>query len=192
MIFSKALDHWLVGARKYVLAMGLVLVACVSTFAQEEQLTSPKIEGKVIVGGAMFGEENLNHTVVGGAVRIYVTKRLSLEPEYLYMRRGENDQDHVGQMNVAWDFRDPSKRVIPYVIGGAGVLRNRGRVFGNDFVTRAPFVREIAFTTWTANAGGGLKIYLTKRLFVSPEFRIGREPAVRGTINVGYVFGGRR
>jgi len=185
MIFSKSLGQWL--------AVGVFLVACVTPlFAQQsKQLTRPKVEGKVILGSAVFGED-LEHTLVGGAVRAYVTKRLSIEPEYLYLRRSEDDQDNLVQMNVAFDFTDPRKRFVPYVIGGAGVLHNRGRVFRSDFATGAPFVREIKFTTWTASAGGGLKIFLTDRLFVSPELRLGREPTVRATINVGYVFGGRR
>ena len=183
MIFSKSLDQ--------CLAVVVFLVACVTPLSAQQQLTRPKVEGKVIFGSAVFGED-LEHTLVGGAVRAYVTKRLSIEPEYLYLRRSEDDQDHLVQMNVAFDFTDPRKRLVPYVIGGAGVLHNRGRVFGSDFVTRAPFVREISFTTWTASAGGGVKIFLTNRLFVSPELRVGREPTVRATINVGYVFGGRR
>ena len=190
MIFSKSLDQRTAG--KYVLAVGLFLMACAAPLCaqQSQQLTSPRIEGKVIFGSAVFGED-LEHKLVGGAVRVYVTKRLSLEPEYLYLRRSENDQDHLVQMNVAYDFTDPTKRVVAYGIAGAGVLHNRGRVFRSDFVTGAPSVREISFTTWTASAGGGLKIFVTKRLFVSPELRLGREPTFRATINVGYVFGGR-
>jgi hypothetical protein len=193
MISSKSLDQWVVAARKYVLAAGMLLVACATPlYAQEdEQLTSPRLEAKAIVGGAIFAED-LKHTLVGGAVRVYVTKRISIEPEYLYLRRTKHDQDHLGQINVAYDFTDPTKRVVLYGIGGAGVLHNRGRVFGSDFVTRVPFVREISFNTWTVSAGAGVKIFLTKRLFVSPEARLGREPTARATINVGYVFGGRR
>jgi opacity protein-like surface antigen len=190
MIFSQSLDQWLVTARKYVLAVSVSLVACVTPLyaQQDQQLTSPKVEGKVIFGSALFGED-LEHKLVGGALRVYVTKRLSVEPEYLYLRRSKDDQDHLGQISVAYDFTDPTKRFVPYGIAGAGVLHNRGRVFGSDFVTGEPFVREISFTTWTVSAGGGVKIYLTNRLFISPEVRLGREPTVRATIN---VFGGRR
>jgi hypothetical protein len=178
--------------KKYLLAVGICVVAGVTPLcAQGQQLTPPKVEAKVIFGSALFGED-LQHTLVGGAVRVYVTKRLSIEPEYLYLRRSEDDEDHLGQINVAYDFTDPTKRVVAYGIGGAGVLHNRGRVFRSDFVTGAPSVREISFTTWTASAGAGVKIFLTNRLFVSPELRLGREPTVRATINVGYVFGGRR
>ena len=192
MIFSKWLDQYLV-ARKYVLAVGVSLVACATPLSAQpdQQLTRPKVEAKVIFGSAIFGED-LEHKVVGGAVRAYVTKRVSIEPEYLYLRRSENDQDNLVQLNVAFDFTDPTKRFVPYGIAGAGVLHNKGRVFGNDFVTGGPFVREISFTTWTVSAGGGVKIFVTNRLFVSPELRLGREPTVRASINVGYVFAGRR
>jgi hypothetical protein len=191
MIFSRWLDQCL-AARKYELAGGVFVVACATPLsAQHDQLTRPKVEAKVIFGSAIFGED-LEHKLVGGAVRAYVTKRLSIEPEYLYLRRSENDQDNLVQMNVAFDFTDPTKRFVPYGIAGAGVLHNKGRVFGSDFETGAPFVREISFTTWTVSAGGGVKIFLTNRLFVSPELRLGREPTVRASISVGYVFAGRR
>ena len=189
MIFSKPLDQWL----KYVLVIGIATVACVIPASAQEgqQLTAPRVEGKVIFGSSIFAED-LEHKLAGAAVRVYVTKRLSIETEYLYLRRSKDDQDQIVQPNVVFDFTDPTKRVVAYAIAGAGVLHNKGRVFRSDFVTGAPSVREISFTTWTASAGGGLKIFLTKRLFVSPELRLGREPTFRATINVGYVFGGRR
>jgi len=193
MIFSKSLDQWLVAARKYVLAVGVSLVACVTPLSaqQGQQLTTPKVEGKVIFGSAIFNDD-IEHKVVGGAVRAYVTKRLSIEPEYLYLRHSDNDQDQLVQPNVAFDFTDPTKRFVVYGIAGVGVLHHKGRFFGNDFVTGAPRVFDTSFTTWTASAGGGVKVFLTNRLFISPEVRVGREPTVRATINVGYVFGGRR
>jgi hypothetical protein len=98
------------------------------------------------------------------------------------MRHGDNDQDHIIQPNIAYDFTDPTKRVVAYGIAGAGVLYHKDSLFG----------RERSSSTWTASAGGGLKIFLTNRLFISPELRVGWEPLVRATINVGYVFAGRR
>ena len=193
MIFSKWLDQWLEAARKYVLAVGVCLVACVTPLCaqQSQQLKSPRVEGKVIFGSATFGDD-IDHKVVGGAVRAYVTKRLSIEPEYLYLRHSENDQDQHFQPNVAFDFiKDSTGRLVVYGIGGVGVLHHKGRFVDNDFVTGASRVFDTSFTTWTATAGVGAKIFVTKRLFVSPELRIGREPTVRATINVGYVFARR-
>jgi hypothetical protein len=193
MILSKWLDQGVVPAKRYVLAVGVSLVACVTPISaqQGQQLTPPKVEGKVIFGSVTF-DEDIEHKTVGGAVRVYVTKRLSIEPEYLYLRNSDRDQDHLVQPNVAYDFTDPTKSVVAYGIVGVGVLHHQGRFFGNDFVTGQPRFFDTSFTTWTASAGGGLKIFFTKRLFVSPELRLGREPMLRATINVGYVFGGRR
>jgi len=191
MIFSQWLDQRLVTARKYVLAVGVSLVACVTLSAQQgQQLTPPKVEGKVIFGSALFHNDS-EHKIVGGAVRVYVTERLSIEPEYLYLRHSDTDQDHIVQPNLVFDFTDPTKRFVAYGIAGVGALHHKGRFVGTDF-TGAPRVVDVSFTTWTASAGGGVKIFLTDRLFVSPEFRLGREPTVRATINVGYVFSGRR
>lgn len=193
MIFSKRLDQWLVAARKFVLAVSVSLMACVTPlYAQaEQQPTLPKIEGKLIFGGATFNED-LEHKLVGAAVRVYITERVSIEPEYLYLHHSDNDQDQLFQPNIAIDFTDPTGRFVVYGIAGVGVLHHKGRFFGNDFVSGAPRVFDTSFTGWTASVGGGVKIFLTNRLFVSPEVRVGREPNVRGTINVGYVFGGRR
>lgn len=188
--------NWL-GRRSVVPAKcfsaALVVLACLSPLSAQEpqELTPPKVEGKVILGSAVFNDD-IEHKVVGAAVRVYVTKRLSIEPEYLYLRHSDNDQDQLIQPNVAYDFTNPTKRVVAYGIVGVGVLHHKGRFFGNDFDTGAPRVFDTSFTTWTASVGGGVKIFLTKRLFISPELRVGRQPSVRGTVNVGYVFGGRR
>ena len=157
MMFSKRLDQWLVAARKYVLTSGVSLVAFVTPlYAQDQQVTSPKVEGKVIFGSATFGED-IEHKMVGGALRVYVTKRLSIEPEYMYFRNTENDQDHAGQASVAYDFTDPTKRAVFYGIAGVGVLHHEGRSFSDDPVTGAPRVFENTFTTWTASAGAVLR-----------------------------------
>lgn len=190
MIFSKALDHWPAAATKYLWAVVVSLTACVGPLYAQDQVTHPKVEGKVIIGSATFGED-IEHIFVGGALRVYVTKRLSIEPEYLYLRNGENDQDHAGQLSVAYDFTDPTKRAVLYGIAGVGALHHEGRSFSDDPITRQPRVFERTFDTWTASAGGGVKIFLTKKLFVSPELRFGKEPTIRASINVGYVFGGR-
>ena len=186
MIFSKSLDQWL-------LVLGVLVMACVTPVSAQQgtQLTPPKVEGKVMFGTAVFDNDS-EHKVVGGAVRIYLTERLSIEPEYLYMRHSDIDQDHVVQPNIAIDITDPRKRFVAYAIAGAGLIHHRGRFFGRDFETGAPRVFDVSINSWTASAGGGVKIFVTDRFFVSPEVRVGREPTFRATVNVGYVFGGRR
>ena len=173
------------------ISVTIVVLAQLPLSAQQQQeLTPPKIEAKIIAGGANFGED-IPHGLVGGAVRVYVTRRVSIEPEYLYLRHSENDQDQIVQLSVAYDFRNPTKRIVPYGIAGAGALFHKGRFFGNDFVTGEPRVFDTSFTTWTASIGGGVKIFATKRFFIAPEVRVGREPNIRGSVNIGYVFAGR-
>lgn len=192
MRFSKWLGHWAAQPARYLFVAAISLLAVGPVSAQDfEELTPPKVEGKVILGGANFGEE-IPHGVAGAAFRVYVTKRLSIEPEYLYLYHSENDQDQIIQPNIAYDFTDPRKRFVAYGILGVGVLHHKGRFFGNDFDTGEPRVFDTSFTTWTASVGGGVKMFVTERLFISPEVRVGREPNFRATINVGYVFAGRK
>ena len=174
MIFKKRLGQCLFA--------GAILAACVTPLFAQQGLKpgAPRVEGKVIFGTVTFGED-IDHTTVGAALRAYVTKRFSVETEYLYLRNGDNDQDHLVQPSVAYDFADPAGRLVPYVIGGVGVLHHEGSFFGTSN----------NFTTWTASAGVGAKIFFTKKLFVSPELRLGREPTIRATVSVGYVFGRR-
>lgn len=114
-------------------------------------------------------------------MRVYVTKRFSVEPEFVYMRDGVADQDRLFSLNVAYDITDPSKRGVFYAIAGGGVLSHR----------RSPSF-DNGYTRGSWNAGVGVKIFITKRLFVAPELRIGVEPIARATIGVGYVFARRK
>jgi len=107
------------------------------------------------------------------------------------MRNSPDDQDYLAQASVAYDLTDPTKRVVPYVIGGIGGLHHSGRFFGVDFVTRQPRVFDVSYTSVAASAGAGVKIFLTNRLFIAPEGRVGYQPSLRGTISIGFVFSGR-
>lgn len=180
------------GQLRSLAAAAIVVLACFLQASAQQELTPPKSEIKATVGASGFGDDNLPHSVFGGSVRLYVTRRLSVEPEFLYMYHSSNDQDYIVQPNLAFDLREPTKRVVPYVIAGVGAIHHRGRFFGFDFVTGAPRTFDTSGTTWTVSAGAGVKVFVTDRIFVSPEARIGREPNIRGTISVGYVFSGRK
>lgn len=160
---------------------GLLLIGLVSGQCQE----APKhpVEARGTFGWAGFVDENtLHHLVAGGSLRVYLTTRLSVEPELIYMRGPGFDRDLVFTPNVAFDFAR-SKRVRPYVIGGVGLLWHR------DGFRTAPG-RTTFFSGHEGTFGGGigLKVLLTDRLFVSPEVRLGWEPFMRSTISVGYRF----
>lgn len=178
-------------------AAALLLLCLANARAQQQQssLTPPKVEVKATAGGAIFAiedEDALGHKAVGAALRVYISRRWSVEPEFMYMRRGADDQDYFFTPSVAYDFAEPTRRVVPYAVGGVGVERHTGRFVGADFTTGRPFVVETSRTTWSLGVGAGVKLFLTDRLFVAPEFRVGREPYARGTVSVGYVISGRK
>ena len=177
-------------------ATAFVLLCLSHARAQEQtSLTPPKVEVKVTAGGAAFDIDDagsLAHTAVGGAVRVYLSRRWSVEPEFMYMRRGTNDQDYFFTPSVAYDFVSPRRKVVPYAVAGVGVEHHTGRFVGADFATGTPFVVDTKFTTWSVGVGAGVKIFVTDRLYVAPEVRVGREPYARATVSLGYVLSGRR
>ena len=77
---------------------------------------------------------------------------------------------------------------MPYLIGGVGVIRHKGVFRDTDFVTGTPVTFDTSYTTWSASAGGGVKVFVSKHLFIAPEARLGREPTARATVSIGYVF----
>ena len=184
------------GPTKTLAAAALVLFCLFPARAQQGELTPPKVEVKATFGAAGFGDElDDPHVVAGGSVRLYLTRRFSVEPELLYMRHSSDDQDYLFTPGVAYDLTDPTQRVVPYVAGGVGVFHHRGRFLGNDFNTGQPRFFDTSSTTWAATAGGGVKIFLSDRLFVAPDARlgfVGSEPTLRGTVSLGYVISGRR
>src|SRR5262245_1900138 len=131
------------------------------------------------VGYSNFLDENpLHHLVTGGSARFYVTNRVAIEPEFLFMYRSSRDIDLQFIPNVVFDFTKRDSRFQPYAIGGAGFQRHR-ELTGTGYYWS---------NSWTASAGIGAKIFLNDRLYVAPEFRLGLEPIVRVTGSIGYVF----
>src|SRR5687768_9295287 len=113
-------------------AVFLMFASVFNTTAQQE-LTPPKAEVKFTAGGALFGDGEIPHSIVGGSVRYYVTRRISIEPEFLFLYHSENDQDYIVQPNIAVDLRQTNKKVVPYVIAGVGAIHHRAIFRGFDF-----------------------------------------------------------
>jgi len=176
--------------RYLFLCAALLLLCSLPVLAQDEDRPRPKAEIRLTGGASGFtGDDGeIPHGVAGGSFRVYVTRRVSIEPEFLYMTNNPNDRDYLGQVSVAYDFGDSGKRFVPYVVAGAGVLRHRSQFFGNDFDTGQPRVYDTSYTSVAVSAGGGVKMFLTKGLFIAPEARVGYQPSLRATVSVGYVF----
>lgn len=137
------------------------------------------IELRGTVGYSNFLDEDpLHHFVTGASARFFVTNRIAVEPEFLFMYRSRQDIDFQFIPNVVFEFTKRESRFQPYLIGGLGFQRHR-EMTGTGFYWS---------NSWTGSAGIGTKLFLSNRLYVAPEFRLGSEPIVRITGSVGYVF----
>lgn len=169
----------------------LITLLVTSHVVAQDSSSQPRVEIKMIVGASDFGtdDESYPHLVVGTATRIHISRHWSIEPEFNYMRRSSNDHDFVVQPNVVYEFNRLGDRVVPYLIGGVGVIHHKGVVLnGSNFFTGAPYTFDTSYTTWSASAGGGFKVFVSKNLFIAPEARLGYQPTARATVSIGYVF----
>ena len=109
-----------------------------------------RIELTAIVGTAGFIDEAIDyHSAVGGAVRMRLSRRLSLQPEVLYLRRSSRDQDYSLQLALIGDVGGRPD-VRPYWVVGGGLLHSRFRFPGA--------LRErFSSTEFTGGGGGGVR-----------------------------------
>ena len=135
-----------------------------------------QVDVKGSIGVASFVDDSAdNHLLTGGSVRLYVTRRFSIEPELLYLYRDSRHHDIVLMPNFVYDFG--GSRVVPYVTGGVGLMWTKDRGLFRSTNT------EVA-----ASGGVGVKFYLNDRWFVAPEARIGWEPHIRISAGIGYTW----
>lgn len=156
-------------------ALALVLLPC-HALAQE---------GAVEVTGGYAGfvdDATKHHGVVGGSARYYLSRRVSIGPEIVHMRGPGGDRDLFVTGNVTVDFgtsggRPP--RIVPFVVVGAGLMRHSDRFGATTFTSS-----EGAVT-----GGAGVRGWVTDRVFVAGDVRLGWELHLRTTASVGWAFG---
>jgi len=131
-------------------------------------------------GWVGFADDGVvSEAMVGGAARWYLTPRLGVGPEFLYIN-GSNHSHLVLTGNVTFDILpETESRVIPFVVAGAGMFQTRETFLNGDFNTT-----EGAFT-----AGGGVRALVSDRVTVGIDARIGWELHVRVNGFVGVRFG---
>jgi len=134
------------------------------------------IEGTVGWAG-LVDDESKAHTVFGGALRVPLTPRTSVGPEFMYMVGPGTDRDSFVIGSVWFDLLPPrpGTYVTPYVVGGAGFMRH-----SNDFLGETFSSGERAFS-----AGGGVRAYFGDRLYAGADLRIGWELHLRAAVHVG-------
>lgn len=131
-------------------------------------------------GWVGFADDGIvSEGMVGGAGRFYLSPRIALGPEFLYIG-GENHSHLVLTGNLTFDIIAPTAgraaRLTPFLVVGGGMFQTRESFFGEDYTHT-----EGAFT-----AGGGLRAAVGDRVTVGVDARIGWETHVRinGTIGV--------
>jgi hypothetical protein len=119
--------------------------------------------------------------LVGTAVRWYLTPRVSVGPEVVWIA-GRNHSHLVSTGNVTFDLLSPKdghpRRVTPFIVAGGGVFRTTESFVDGDFTSA-----EGAFT-----AGGGLRASPTGRVTCGVEARVGWELHIRINGFIGMRF----
>ena len=160
---------------------GLIIAVLVGWANAAGAQSRPPVAVEGLAGWAGFVDESfINHGAVGGAARVHLTPRISVGPEITYMVGPGNDRDVFVLGNLIFDFVAPAPgrptRVSPFLIAGAGLFRH-----SDGFGTR----------TFTSNSGtfvggGGVRAFVTDRVYVAPDVRIAAEDLhLRLTVSVG-------
>jgi hypothetical protein len=160
--------------RTLVIAAAIVL-AIGSTVAAQDR---PRAAVEAVGGWAGFVDEaTINHGIFGGAARWYLSPRVSVGPELVYMIGPGSDRDLFLTGNVTFDlFRD--RPVTPFFVAGGGFMRH-----SEDFGFRKFSSTEGAFT-----GGGGVRLALGERVYLAPEARLGWELHSRFSVTAGWRF----
>lgn len=142
--------------------------------------TPPRIVAEGAAGWAGFGDDGIiHHSLIGAAWRGYVTKRISLGPEVQFMSGPGSDRDLILTGNVMVDFLAPTadtpRRTTPYLVAGGGLFRHTQR-----FLTGTSATTEGGFTL-----GVGMRAWVSERVFVAGDARLGWEPHMRLAALVG-------
>lgn len=158
--------------------MTRILTLLFTLIALPAAAQSPAGAAEIFGGYAGFVDDaTIGHGVVGGSTRIYVSPRLAVGPEIVYMRGPGADRDLFVTGNLTFDILAPrdGTRVVPFLVAGGGATRFSDRIGPN------------AFSSWegTFTAGGGVRVNVTERFFVGGEARIGWEPHIRYTAGAG-------
>ncbi len=157
-----------------VLTFALILL---SSAARSEAQDTVRQAVEFSAGYAGFVDEaTIDHFTVGGAWRWQITRRLGLAPEFVFMRGPGGDRDVFVTGRLTVDAA-PDARISPYLVTDGGLMLHR------ELVGTGPYWSKEG----AASVGGGLRVNLTRTIYVAPEVRIGWEPHIR----VGGIFGWR-
>ena len=161
-----------------LLLLALLLTAGNALAQSSDIRPAPAVE--FLVGYAGFVDDaTIDHAIVGAAGRVYLTPRVAIGPEFVYMRGPDSDRDLFLTGNLTFDVLPPAKgrprRVTPFLVAGGGFFQHSNR-FGSSTFTSY----EGAFT-----AGGGVRGWITERVYALADVRLGWELHARVNAGIG-------
>lgn len=159
---------------KYISLFALLLCFCSYANAADSSR-----DLKLILGTSAFLDEDIpfDHFIVGASIRLGLTKKVSIEPQFLYMKGPGSDRDYILTGNISYDLAT-GPWYEAYAVGGGGLIHHTERFQSGGF----------SVNSWTANGGVGIRFFITERFFVAPEFRFGLEPLLSTQVGIGYSF----
>jgi hypothetical protein len=160
---------------KYISLFALLF--CFASITYSDEMNH---DVQLIIGTSAFLDEEIpfDHFDVGASMRFGLTKRLSIEPQFLYLSGPGSDRDYMLTGNISYNLLNAPRYSI-YVVGGGGLLHH---------TEQFPISGEFSDSEWTASGGIGARLRLTEQFFIAPEFRFGFEPLLTAQIGIGYAF----
>src|SRR4029453_5038672 len=160
------------------IALPLVLMAAEAFAKTSNARPAPALE--FLAGYAGFADDaTIDHAIAGTAARIYLTPRLAIGPELVYMWGPNWDRDLYLTGNLTFDMLSPRRgrprTVSPFLVAGGGVFQHSDRFGRTDFTSY-----EGAFT-----AGGGVRGWITDRVYAFADGRVGWELHARMNAGIG-------
>ena len=153
--------------------------------------------GVAVQGGYAWGiDDTPPHAILKGvSVSVRAAERWRIGVEYLdadMFGPSESTEARASLITPTFEYEfRASGRLKPFIVFGVGYTHYRDLIPG----LASPYTEDSALVyEWEAQsginlAGGmGVRMYLTKRLYVAPEVRIGLVPVLRTTVSVGYSF----
>ena len=159
----------------------MVILAALPSSAQDAGTNpNPPPAVELTIGHAGLVDDTTIHgTVVGGAMRLYLSPRVSIGPELTYVRAPGGESSLFLTGNVIVDLirsrGGRPERVVPFVVAGGGFFRH----------TDPNGAQEFSHVEGAVTGGGGARIWLAKRIYAAAEGRIGWEPHIRITGTIG-------
>jgi hypothetical protein len=160
-----------------LIGLACLLLWCCRSLPSNAQERSPRAEVKLTYGLYGYDEDALN--AIGGAFAYYPTPRTNGEVELLYLF-------------------DHSQKKINY--RGFALTPSFGVDFRHNPVTFQPYGRLAETIDWikwgnkqsiSAHANFtvrfGFRVYVSDRLFISPEMGLGERLNIKFSVSAGYV-----